>query len=142
MTGKRLPSALEEEFAGQIEILVRIGELPEPEREFRFYPLRMWRADFAWPDHKLLVELEGGIFAKFQRRGQAFGWHQSVERMLGDIEKYNMAVLLGFRVLRYSGKEVRSGLALREIKCALAGGIQLPEQKILSAPPAASECCP
>ncbi len=117
---KRQPSRLEETLAFQL----RAAGLDKGlEREFRFCEDRMWRADFAWPDHMLLVECEGGIFARAMRNGQEYGWHQSVERMLGDMAKYNAAILLGYRVLRYAAKAVSNGIALREIECALAGGI-------------------
>lgn len=46
--------------------------LPEPVREFRFHPVRGWRADFAWPEHKLLLEIEGGFGYK-QRATTAKG---------------------------------------------------------------------
>ena len=40
----------------------RIGlDLVWPEREFRFCE-RRWRFDFAWPSHKVAVEIDGGIF--------------------------------------------------------------------------------
>jgi hypothetical protein len=66
----------------------------------------MWRADFAWPDHMRLVECEGGIFARAMRKGQDYGWHQSVKRMLDDMEKCNAATLLGYRVLRYAADTI------------------------------------
>lgn len=113
-------SALEEKLAGQ---LGAVG-LPAPVREFRFVPGRMYRADFAWPNQMLLVECEGGIFA----RGR--GWHGSVGGFLDDLEKYNLATLLGYRVLRYTAKEVKSGKAIREIEQMLKGGIQVPRQKL------------
>lgn len=119
-------SPLERKLAFQIKAF----SLPEPKRQFRFYKIRQWRADFAWPDemHRLIVECEGGIFARTQGRGQQYGWHQSVERMLSDMEKYNMAAMLGYRVLRYSAREINSGDAIRQIEEALAGGIEVPEQ--------------
>ncbi len=107
---------------------IRAVGLPEPLREYHFYPKRGWRADFAWPNQKLLVEFEGGIFVRAQKNGQDYGWHQSVARMLGDMEKYNVAALLGFRVLRFSAKEVKSGKAVEQIEQALKGGIQIPMQ--------------
>ena len=48
-------SELEELLAFQM----RAAGLPEPEREYRFHEKRRYRADFAWPDHRLLVEGEG-----------------------------------------------------------------------------------
>lgn len=118
-------------FDGKKTLMFQIKALgiPAPITEYRFFPERMWRADFAWPNHKLLVEYEGGIFARSMGKGQEYGWHQSTQRMLTDMEKYNRAALLGYRVLRYSPREVRSGKAVAEIEQALKGGIQIPMQK-------------
>ena len=38
------------------------GPKPEPELEYRFHPFRKWRFDFAWPEQKVAVEMEGGVF--------------------------------------------------------------------------------
>lgn len=117
------------DYIAKLAFQIRAVGLPEPIREYRFYPKRGWRADFAFPNQKLLVEYEGGIFVRAQRNGQDYGWHQSVGRMLGDMEKYNMAALMGFRVLRYTAKQVKSGEAVKQIEAALKGGIQIPMQK-------------
>jgi very-short-patch-repair endonuclease len=114
-------SALEEKLAWQIK---QVG-LPKPEREYRFHPPRLYRADFAWLEQKLLVECEGGIF----RRGG--GWHQSVGGYLDDLEKYNLATLYGWRVLRYSARDINSGLAVKEIERALQGVIDEPLQMVM-----------
>src|ERR1044072_3735597 len=36
--------------------------LPEPLPEYRFHPTRKWRFDFAWPEHKLALEIQGGAW--------------------------------------------------------------------------------
>ena len=67
--------------------------LPAPIAEMRFHPARRWRFDFAWPDHRVAIEIEGGVWtAGRHTRGQGF---------LSDIEKYNAAAELGWRLLRY-----------------------------------------
>jgi len=114
-------SQLEEKLAFQI----RATGLPEPVREYRFVPGRLYRADFAWPNHKLLVEAEGGVFS---RKGKGGGWHQSVGGYLDDCRKYTLAALHGWRVLRYTAPEIRNGTAINEIEVALRGGIQKPQQ--------------
>lgn len=117
------------DYVAKLAFQIRAVGLPAPIREYRFFPKRMWRADFAWPNEKLLVEYEGGIFVRQQRNGQNFGWHQSAQRMLTDMEKYNAAAMLGFRVLRFTASHVKSGEAVKEIEQALKGGIQIPTQK-------------
>lgn len=72
--------------------------LPIPQREFRFDPVRKWRIDFAYPDKKLAIEIEGGIFTH--------GRHARVGGFLSDIEKYNALVKAGWRLLRYPPKRI------------------------------------
>ena len=91
---------------------VRAEKLPAPVREFRFAPPRQWRFDFAWPEQKLAVEVEGGIFTK--------GRHSRGSGMLADMEKYNRAALLGWRVLRFFTDQVRDGSAIAVVKEALS----------------------
>lgn len=81
------------------------------EREFRFAPPRRWRFDFADPEAKLGIEVEGGMWV--------IGRHQQPEGFEKDMEKYNAAVLAGWRVLRFTGKMVTDGYAVKTIKEAL-----------------------
>jgi hypothetical protein len=66
--------------------------LPKLYREYQFSS-RGWRFDYADPPRKIAIEIEGGIFTQ--------GAHGSIEGALRDIEKYNAATLLGWRILRY-----------------------------------------
>lgn len=81
--------------------------LPLPIREARFHHVRQWRFDFAWPARRLAVEVEGGEWVR--------GRHQRPKGFAKDTEKYNAAVALGWRVLRFTGGQVRSGRALATI---------------------------
>jgi very-short-patch-repair endonuclease len=77
--------------------------LPEPihDPEYRFAPPRQWRFDFAWPDVKVAVEFEGGIWIKGRHtRGRGFE---------NDCEKYNEAAARGWRVYRFTKGMVESG---------------------------------
>ena len=47
------------ELEAMLLLHIRAAGLPEPAQQFRFHPVRLWRADFAWPDAKLLVEVDG-----------------------------------------------------------------------------------
>jgi very-short-patch-repair endonuclease len=72
--------------------------LPAPITEYKFHPVRRWRFDFAFPDRKIAVEIEGGVFTQGRHtRGKGFS---------GDMEKYNAAVLLGWKLLRYTPNHV------------------------------------
>ena len=87
-------------------------KLPAPVREFRFHPTRQWRVDFAWIAQALIVEFEGAVFVA--------GRHTSGVGFSGDCEKYNAAVLLGWRVLRFTHPQVKDGSAVAIITEALA----------------------
>ena len=62
------------------------------EKEYRFHAERLWRFDYAFPQHKIALEVEGGVHTG--------GRHIRPKGFLGDMEKYNAAAVLGWRVLR------------------------------------------
>lgn len=85
--------------------------------EYKFHPERKWRFDFAIPALKLGIEIEGGIW-----RGRGWGSktannpggaHSHPTNILRDIEKQNAATMLGWRLLRLSENEIRSGESIR-----------------------------
>jgi very-short-patch-repair endonuclease len=90
-------SHLEKYFASLWE---RFGGKDVPVTEHRFHPPRLFRFDFAWPDKKAAVEIEGGLYGK--------GRHTTVGGFNKDCEKYNLAVLDGWRVLRFTEKMLTS----------------------------------
>lgn len=79
-------------------------------REFCAIPGRRFRWDFAWPDDKLLLEVQGGTFS----RGKS--GHSSGMGINRDCEKANLATLAGWRILTVDAKHVTSGQALRWIQ--------------------------
>jgi very-short-patch-repair endonuclease len=90
---------------------MRAAKIPEPMREYRFDPKRRWRADFAWPELMLLVEVEGGHWVGGRHsRGSGFD---------KDAEKYNEAALAGWTVIRVTSTHIKSGEALAWIMRAL-----------------------
>ena len=84
-----------------------------PEREFLFASPRKWRFDFCFPQHKLAVEIDGGIW-------QA-GRHSRATGFENDCRKLNMAAKLGYRVLRYSTAMVLAGDAINDTLEVLRG---------------------
>lgn len=100
-------SAPEAEFA----LHCRAHKL-NPVPEFKFHPVRKWRADFAFPAHMILVEIEGGVWIQ--------GRHQTGKGFSADCEKYSHAALLGYRVFRFTPDMVKSGEAVQMVKEALA----------------------
>ena len=79
---------------------LRSAKLPEPVGEFLFAYPRRWRFDFAYPDFKIGIELEGGLWIQ--------GRHNSPQGFIKDMEKYNSAALLGWRVFRYSHENLEA----------------------------------
>ena len=88
------------------------------EKEWRFHPVRKWRFDYAFPDFKVALEVEGGVFTG--------GRHTRSLGFLKDIEKYNAAAVLGWTVVRtvpdelYTEKNLAMLKALIEAKKAAA----------------------
>jgi len=98
----------------KLELLFQLRLLKiEVDHEFCFAPPRKWRADYRVRDSRVLVEFEGGLFAKGKQG------HSSVTGILRDIEKYNTAALLGWLVIRVTPKHVVSGEALKWIEQAV-----------------------
>lgn len=79
--------------------------------EHVFSPPRKWRFDIAWPEHMLALEIEGGIYGR-GRHNRPIGFEK-------DCEKYNIAILEGWRVLRVTSRQVMEGHALDWVKKAL-----------------------
>ncbi|MDH4127357.1 MAG: endonuclease domain-containing protein [Spirochaetota bacterium] len=66
--------------------------------EYKFCSSRRWRFDYAILEHKIAIEIEGGIFTQGRHtRGKGFS---------GDMEKYNEAVKSGWSVLRYTPQQI------------------------------------
>ena len=82
-------------------------DLPLPKRQFQAVPGRKWSWDFAWPDHMVLVEIQGGTHSQ--------GRHVRPEGYEGDCRKGNNATLLGYRCYSFTGQMVTKGEALEFI---------------------------
>jgi hypothetical protein len=89
---------------------IRAAKIPAPTTQYRFCE-RKWRMDFAWPDIKLAVEVHGGTWSG--------GRHTRGNGFANDREKMNQAVLLGWRVLEFTGEQVKSGYAIKTIEEAM-----------------------
>jgi len=71
-----------------------------PTTEYKFHPQRRWRFDFAWPNHKVAVEIEGGSWVR--------GGHNRGVGYQKDCEKYNAATAMGWRVFRLTGHMINA----------------------------------
>jgi very-short-patch-repair endonuclease len=86
----------------------------DPVREYRFMPPRRFRFDFAFPDSKVALELEGGTWIG--------GRHNRGQGYENDCEKYSEAAIRGWKVIRATGRMVKDGTAIELLKRALNVG--------------------
>lgn len=103
MTGKAKVSA-----ADQFEFYLRCVKVPAFHVEHTFHPKRKWRFDFAWPQFLVAVEIEG---LNWKPGGKSR--HTTPAGYRADLEKYNAACVLGWRVLRFEQGAVKQGVALQ-----------------------------
>lgn len=88
----------------------------EPVAEVGFMQGRKWRFDFIFPG-KWAIEIEGGTWVN--------GRHNRASSIEADMEKYNEAAILGWKVLRFTTGQVMSGMAIDTVLRAIA-----PEKRI------------
>ena len=68
--------------------------------EYKFVTDRRFRFDLAIPEHKIAVEFEGGVYTR--------GRHTRSRGYINDCKKYNLAVMHGWRLLRYTVNDTRA----------------------------------
>lgn len=81
-------------------------------REYRFHQKRKWRFDYAMPAYRIALEVEGGVWTG--------GRHIRPKGFLGDIEKYNTATLLGWRVFRTTPDKLLTDETIQLLKTAIS----------------------
>ncbi|MES2864122.1 MAG: hypothetical protein V4666_08390 [Bacteroidota bacterium] len=74
--------------------MVQSGLIEEYKTEFQFTKKRKFRFDWFIPCLNLAIEYEGIMSSKSR--------HTTISGYTGDINKYNLALALGFKVLRYN----------------------------------------
>lgn len=102
-------------YAQKLSDQFRAFGLPRFESEFYFVPGKKYRADWYFPDYRLLVEMEGitptlvyvkGKGGKLLKRMVCLGGHTEVEGYFKDLDKYNSATELGYGLVRVVPKWV------------------------------------
>ena len=86
--------------------------IPKPVTEHRFLFGRRFRFDYAWPDQKVALEVEGGVWTG--------GRHTRGKGFLADMEKYNHAAGLGWLVVRCVPSTLLTKDTLETVKAAIA----------------------
>ena len=108
--------------------------LPKPVLEYHFMPPRKWRFDLAWPEWKVYLEIEGGVFMRpvrhvdgclvtaiSKRTGRRYtvragGGHNTGPGYEKNLEKYNAAAVLGWRGLRYTTDMIQTWKFLDDLR--------------------------
>jgi very-short-patch-repair endonuclease len=91
---------------------LRAAGILDYHQEYTFAYPRRWRFDFCWPDARLAVEIEGGVWSG--------GRHTRGSGFVKDLEKYNQATILGWKLLRVTSAMIEDGTALALVEQALA----------------------
>lgn len=77
-------------------------------REYYFHPVREWRFDYCIPFAGIAIEVEGGAWSN--------GRHTRGKGFIGDMEKYNEATCLGWRLLRVTPSDLMTLKTIEYIK--------------------------
>lgn len=93
------------------QVVLRQEKIPIPEKEFKFCKDRNWRFDYAYPEKKLAIECDGGVWSNHSRHTRGSGY-------IKDLEKFNAAAILGWRILKYTPDQLGSN-AIDDLKIIL-----------------------
>jgi very-short-patch-repair endonuclease len=111
-------SKAERRFREQLERVPNLKFLTQ--LHFATSMKRRWRFDFAFPDFKVAVELDGVVMKKIEGRWFTMGRHADVKGMRGDAQKGNAAIMYGWSVLHFLQDEVSPKRALNTTLRVLA----------------------
>lgn len=89
-------------YAVYLGVLCRERGWALPLEEQALIPGRRFRCDFCWPDHRLVVEVQGGVWLPK-------GGHTGGKAQIDDMEKLNLLTLAGWRILQVTPKQVCDG---------------------------------
>ncbi len=95
-------------------LAIRQAGLPEPQKQFRITNDAghlITQADFAYPDRRLLIYVDGLAF------------HSSIRMRIHDARQTNQLQNMGYRVLRFIGTQIMSSATecISQIRTALDG---------------------
>ncbi len=105
-----------ERFENELAMQISSHGMPEPQREYFFAEPRKFRADFAWPQFRVLCEVQGGLW----RRGG--GAHSHPSNIQRDVEKQQHAALHGWFVVPVTTDQckLKNGEAIAVLERVLA----------------------
>ena len=96
--------------------LFKEAGLPMPRLEYHFakpkpWQRRKWAFDFAWPNYRVALEVEGGIWVQ--------GRHVRGKGYENDCRKYSVAAIAGWAVIRATQRMLENGEAIEMVKQAV-----------------------
>lgn len=105
----------------------------KPVSEFRFTKERRWRLDYAIPELKIAIEVEGGRFKKttyYDKKAGKFrthigGRHNTATGFKNDMEKYNELAALGWLLVRTTPEELFSAQTLNIVQRCIKNRLYL-----------------
>lgn len=108
-----------------MRIFLRLVDgLPEWEEEYKFHSKRKWRFDFAWPQQKVAIEVDGGL--SYGQKGRGRNSHGGIVGATKDARKRNIAQIEGWIVLRVTATMLNDVSAINYVIDALnARGLDL-----------------
>ena len=108
-----------------LEYFKKVGIKDRCYPEFRFHPVRPWRFDYAFPDKKVYLEVDGGIFGFYVtnkttgERKLIVGGHNYGGQIRNEHAKRNAATVMGWRGVWCEPKWLLGDMTLRILKEAL-----------------------
>lgn len=111
--GQQVKPKVPNPYALTVATMSRLVGLPMPEPEIAFAKAtgRKWKFDFAWPLHFVALEVEGAVWTK--------GRHTRGAGYIADCEKYTMAAILGWCVIRVTPAQLNDLRVFRWVALAL-----------------------
>jgi hypothetical protein len=85
-----------------------------PKRQWRFHKTRKWLFDFAWPDQKIAVEIQGGSFVR--------GAHNRGGGQAKDCEKWREAARLYWFILPFNTSDMKDPAFCAEVVAEILTG--------------------
>jgi len=76
--------------------------------EYRFHKKRKWRFDFAIPELKIAIEIDGGVWTQ--------GRHNRGSGYVKDLQKFNAAAAMGWLILKFTPDQLDKNETFQLIK--------------------------
>lgn len=94
--------------------LTSFGLISGMKTQYKFHPVRKWLFDFAWPNRKLALEVNGGTYVH--------GAHSRGAQQRKDMEKWSEAALLGWRIIHVDTVDVKHKVHVDRVQRELGEG--------------------